>query len=160
VRKPSPQALAVWVALLRAHRHLVNALDAELRAASGISLDEYDALYQLSAARTPLRMRELSERLLVSRAALTRLVDRLVDAGFVERGHDVGDRRVVRVSLTDRGRRKQKETGRIHLDGLARLVGDPLVGQPLDAVRSSLEALGDGQPLDMASALTNRRGGP
>jgi DNA-binding MarR family transcriptional regulator len=98
----------------------------------------------LAVARVPLRMRELADRLLISRAALTRLVDRLVHAGLAERWHDEEDRRVVLVTLTAAGRRKQREAGRLHLDGLARLVQDPLTGRPLDDLQVSLHALAAG----------------
>ncbi len=56
------------------------------RTAHGLSLAEYDALLQLvNAPGRRLRMSVLAERVLLSRSGITRLVDRLVAAGFVER---------------------------------------------------------------------------
>ena len=52
----------------------------------------------------PLPMRVLSEALDVSQASATGIVDRMEQRGLVERQRDDGDRRIVRVALTDEGR--------------------------------------------------------
>jgi DNA-binding MarR family transcriptional regulator len=53
----------------------------------------------------PQPMRALAEALDVSQASATGIVDRMEQRGLVERGRDEEDRRVVRVALTDEGRR-------------------------------------------------------
>lgn len=50
-------------------------------------------------------MGELSRALDVPLSTATRLVDWLVDNDYVQRQPDLGDRRIVRVGLTDAGRR-------------------------------------------------------
>jgi DNA-binding MarR family transcriptional regulator len=54
--------------------------------------------------RDSLTMGELSDALSVPLSTATRVVNVLVGHGYVERRHDPDDRRVVRVSLTQRGR--------------------------------------------------------
>ena len=52
-----------------------------------MSLAEYDALFQLSQApERRLRMSKLADQVLLSRSGVTRLIDRLVENGSVERG--------------------------------------------------------------------------
>jgi DNA-binding MarR family transcriptional regulator len=51
----------------------------------------------------PMTMGELSEALAVTHGVATRMVDRLIEKGMVERSRDEEDRRVVRVSVTDLG---------------------------------------------------------
>ena len=53
----------------------------------------------------PLTMRGLAEAMDVSQASATGIVDRMEQRGLVERQRDDEDRRVVRVTLTDEGRR-------------------------------------------------------
>ena len=106
-----------------------------------MSLDEYDVLFQLRRAGQPLAMSELADHVLISRASTTRLVDRLVGLGWVDRWHDDQDRRRVLVRLTEEGRRRQGAAGRLHLKGIARLVGIPLVGHDLRALTAALQAL-------------------
>lgn len=53
----------------------------------------------------PQPMRALSEALDVSQASATGIVDRMEQRGLVERQRDEDDRRIVRVALTDEGRK-------------------------------------------------------
>jgi DNA-binding MarR family transcriptional regulator len=131
----------VWTALLEAHRRLTALLDAELRAAGGMTLDEYDVLYQVRLARRPLRMSELAANVVISRPSVSRLADRLVARGWLDRWHDVVDRRVVLVQLTDEGRRAQSRAARVHLDGIARLIEAPLLGFDVVEVAAALRSL-------------------
>jgi len=139
--KPGPEALDVWTALLIAHRRLTTQLDAELRAAADMTLDEYDVLYQLRGAGRALRMSELAARVLISRPSTTRVADHLVRRGWLERRYDDADRRVVLVGLTREGGRAQARAARLHLDGIARLVESPLEGHELHCVSGALRAL-------------------
>jgi DNA-binding MarR family transcriptional regulator len=52
----------------------------------------------------PLPMRALAEAMDVSQASATGIVDRMEQRGLVERHRDEGDRRVVRVAMTEGGR--------------------------------------------------------
>jgi DNA-binding MarR family transcriptional regulator len=147
VTQPRQETLALWTALLVAHRRLTAQLDAELRAATDMSLDEYDLLYQLRLAGRPLRMSELAANVLISRPSVSRVADRLVSRGWMERWHDDIDRRVVLVRLTDEGKRAQRRAGRLHLDGIARLIEAPLAGYDVVGLAAALEALaGPGVP--------------
>lgn len=140
MQKPADDALEVWTALLRVHRHLVTELDRELRAAHGLSLDEYDVLLQLRRLGR-CTMGELSKQLLISRPSATRLVTHLVERDLIERVDDRLDRRVVRVELTPLGRRTHTAAARVHLDGLARLVDVPLRGRDRPAMAAALRSL-------------------
>lgn len=81
---------------------------------------EYDVLYQLSKYDSPLRMSELNRHVLLSQPALSRMVDRLVERGYVDRCPDPGDRRGVRLSLTPAGRETQKQIGSPHARSVTR----------------------------------------
>jgi DNA-binding MarR family transcriptional regulator len=133
--------MAAWSALLVAHRRVTAVLDRELRQRIGMTLDDYDVLYQVRAAGEPIRMTTLAERVLVSRPTASRAVDRLVVNGWIRRWHDDGDRRVVLLELTEEGRRQQSKAGRVHVDGIARLVGVPLADRDVASLTDSLRAL-------------------
>jgi MarR family transcriptional regulator, organic hydroperoxide resistance regulator len=57
----------------------------------------------------PCKVSELAEALGVKPSAITVMLDRLVQNGFVERQHDKEDRRAVLVSLTDAGNQAMAE---------------------------------------------------
>lgn len=114
-----------WEALLSAHARLMKQFAAE-DVWQDLSMREYDVLYTLAKCQDPLRMSELHRHVLLSQPALSRMVDRLVERGLVDRYADPADRRGVRLSLTDAGREKQRQIGRRHAVSVARAVNDEL----------------------------------
>jgi DNA-binding MarR family transcriptional regulator len=119
-----------WEALLSVHARLMKQFAAE-DIWQDLSLREYDVLYTLSKCREPLRIGELHRHVLLSQPALSRLVDRLVERGFVERRADRADARGVRLSLTDAGRDRQRQIGRRHARSVARALTAELTGDEL-----------------------------
>jgi MarR family transcriptional regulator for hemolysin len=91
-------------ALLGAARAWRQALDRRLKS-FGISQASWATLDVASAAATPLSQSELAERLGVEGASTVAMVDRLVEAGFLQRQPSKTDRRVNRVIVTDAGAR-------------------------------------------------------
>lgn len=63
---------------------------------------QIDTLYTI-ATRPEWRMSDLSERLQVSAGSLTTMVNRLIEAGVVDRSRNQLDRRVVIVKLNEAG---------------------------------------------------------
>jgi DNA-binding MarR family transcriptional regulator len=108
-----------WEALLSAHASLIKRFAAE-DIWTDISMREYDVLYTLSKCPEPVRLSELNKHVLLSQPALSRMVDRLADRGFIARQADPADGRVVLLALTDQGRAQQQQIGRRHARGVAR----------------------------------------
>ncbi|HSJ34824.1 MAG TPA: MarR family transcriptional regulator [Acidimicrobiia bacterium] len=105
--------------LVEAQRHLHRIFDRSLRSQAGISSIWYEAMLRLArATQGRLSTSDLGESLVLSSGGVTRLVDRLVERGFVERISDEADRRVVWVSLTPAGFDVLAEATRIHLEDL------------------------------------------
>jgi len=59
--------------------------------------------FKMISERNGLSVRELCKEMCLSRAAVTRILDRLESGGYVSRDRDTGDRRVVMVHLTAKG---------------------------------------------------------
>jgi DNA-binding MarR family transcriptional regulator len=68
-----------------------------------MTMPQLRALSLIVAARHGLSSRELATSLGVGASAVTPLVDRLVDHGFVLRHEDAHDRRISRLTATDSG---------------------------------------------------------
>ncbi|MGH2980057.1 MAG: MarR family winged helix-turn-helix transcriptional regulator [Solirubrobacterales bacterium] len=108
-----------WTGLLRAHAALVREVDCELRAAHGLPLSWYDVLRE--AASTPdgrIRMGELAARVMLTRAGLSGLVDRLERANLVERRPCAGDARGTYAVVTREGRRLLERADLTHRDAV------------------------------------------
>jgi DNA-binding MarR family transcriptional regulator len=150
--------LAPWRSFLHAHARLTRRLDEELRAEHGLSLAEYDAMLQLaSAPHRRLRMSVLADRVLLSRSGITRLVDRLVADGMVERTACRTDARGAEAALTRAGLGRLRGASRTHLDGVQHYfldVVDPsdrtVLQRVLDGVIEGLESTQTG-PADVCA---------
>ena len=127
--------LGAWSAFLRAHARVVRELERELQAEQRMALTDYDVLVQLAnAPGRRLRMSELADRLLLSRSGATRLVDRLVAQGLVERVMCDVDRRGQWASLTDAGVDRLRQASPTHLRGVAEHFLDRLSTDELAAL--------------------------
>jgi DNA-binding MarR family transcriptional regulator len=144
-----------WEALLSAHASLIRRFAAE-DIWEDVSMREYDVLYTLSKCPEPLRIKELNRHVLLSQPALSRMVDRLVERGLVERSADPADGRGVRLSLTQAGRARQRQIGRRH----ARSVAQAMNAQASTAELRQLEAICrklTGPPVTTSQLTTNRK---
>src|SRR5438046_7446205 len=103
---PSAGRLRAWRLYFESALALQDILDTELERDAGIPLRWYDALVHLEETPDGLRMNELAERILYSKSGFTRVVDRLEEAGLVQRVRPDNDRRSILVVLTDEGRAK------------------------------------------------------
>jgi DNA-binding MarR family transcriptional regulator len=132
--------LAAWRAFLRAHAQVVRRLERELTDEQRLALTDYDVLVQLAAADDRrLRMSELADRLLLSRSGATRLVDRLVAAGLVERVTCDSDRRGQWASLTHTGIERLRAATPTHLRGVAQHFLDRLDPEELTELERMLD---------------------
>ncbi len=118
-RELKPDELRAWRAFLDAQATVLRRLEADLIAADGMTLAEFDVLIQLRlAADHQLRMTDLSERVRLSPSGMTRLVDRLAKTGLVKRGRCASDRRGTWAILTAAGRERIDRVTPIHLRGV------------------------------------------
>jgi len=132
--------LAAWRTFLRAHARVVRDLENELQSEQHLALTDYDVLVQLAGAdERRLRMSELADALLLSRSGATRMVDRLVAEGLVERITCESDRRGQWASLTDAGYRRLRDASPIHLRGVAEHFLDRLSADDLAGLRRMLD---------------------
>ena len=92
----------------------------------GLTAAQADALVVIGQAG-PLSLKELGDLLIAEAGHPSRLVDRLVEAGLVERRPADDDRRRVELSLSTRGRRLEKRVLTTREAALA--LGHQLVGE-------------------------------
>ncbi len=100
----SRRRLRTWIRLLRLTRGTENRLREFLRVNFATTLPRFDVAAALYRHAGPMKMSDLSQRLLVSNGNATAVVDRLERDALVQRLPSGDDRRVVLVELTDKGR--------------------------------------------------------
>jgi DNA-binding MarR family transcriptional regulator len=123
----APHELSAWRGVLEVHARVTQQLDAQMRAEHGLSVSAYEVLMFLAdAPEHRMRMSEIAERVLLSRSGCTRLVDRLVDQGYVTRCAATCDGRGLYAQLTDTGLAKITAARATHHEGIRRFFLDRL----------------------------------
>ncbi|WP_146390650.1 MarR family winged helix-turn-helix transcriptional regulator [Allorhodopirellula solitaria] len=106
LKRPAPYTSLqqeTLVNLLRAGDQIENRLSRLFRE-HGLTLSRFNVLRSLALANRPLTCGEIGERMIQVVPAITSLVDRLEKHALVERHRCLEDRRVVHVSITQKGR--------------------------------------------------------
>ena len=129
-----------WESLLTVHATFMKSFAAE-PIWGDVSMKEYDVLYALSKSDAPVRLTDMHRRVLLSQPALSRMVDRLVERGLLERHEDAGDRRVVRLALTEAGRACQREVGRAHARDVTAAMTERVSDADLEELKRITRAL-------------------
>ena len=129
-----------WGALTRTHSAIVGRLQEALATADLPPLPWYEVLATVAEApEQRLRMGELAESLVISRGGLTRLVDRLVKAGLLERTFCETDRRVSYATLLPAGAQVLQEMRPVVVDELRIAFSAKLSIGEAEGLRDTLE---------------------
>jgi DNA-binding MarR family transcriptional regulator len=102
--QPSDGAIRVWARLAKAQRTALASIKQALSAAKLPPLAWYDVLLELERAGGGLRPFELEPEILLAQYNLSRLIDRLEKAGYVERRTCAEDGRGQIVAITTAGK--------------------------------------------------------
>jgi DNA-binding MarR family transcriptional regulator len=88
-----------------------------------------------------LHVAEIGERLHIARPQMTHLLNKLVDAGMIERRTDTADRRMINIVLTHKGKTMLEE----HNSSIR------------NAIRETLSCLTEGELEDLSASLRKLR---
>jgi DNA-binding MarR family transcriptional regulator len=125
-RPPLDAVIRAWTRLIRAQQAVLAAVESDLKAAGFPPLAWYDALLELSRAEAGLRPFALEQELLLAQYNLSRLLDRLEQAGYVERRTCPEDGRGQIIAITASGRALLKRMWPTYRAAISRHVGAKL----------------------------------
>jgi len=141
-----PAELRAWRAFLTRHARVARRLEADLIARSNLQLAEYDVLFQLALTEGQrLRMNELADRAGLSRAGISRLVDRLTADSLVGRTKCESDARGYFAVLTAGGLARLEAATPGHMAAVRRFFLKPFTAPELEILAEFMER---SQPLD------------
>ncbi len=140
-------AVRAFVGLVRSHAVTTRHLSALLERDHGLSLSEYEVLLRLSRAPDRrLKRVELGTQVLLTPSGITRLLERLERAGYVERAACATDARVSYAVLTPEGAAKLAAASRSHVDQIRELLGRELSEAELERLAALLARIPAGAP--------------
>ena len=115
--------LRLWLRLLTCTTLIEGEVRKRLRARFDVTLPRFDLMAQLDKAPEGLTLSDLSKRMMVSNGNLTALVERLVEAGWIERQTSATDRRAQVARLTASGRTAFRKMAAAHERWIVEMTG-------------------------------------
>src|SRR4029079_5435392 len=126
-RKPSTEATAAWIRLMRVQSRVLDAVEQDLKKAGFPPLAWYDALLELSRAPSgEMRPVELEKQMLIPQYSTSRLIDSLVEEGSPPRRGCRIYTRAQLVEITETGRELQKKMWNAYSAAIEKHVGSKL----------------------------------
>jgi len=125
----SPLERDTWLSFVRVHTSLTRRLDDDLRRELGIGISSIEVLWVLAVEPgNRMRMTDIADHLVFTRSGVTRLVDRLEQAGYVTRCGADEDMRGRYTILTRKGFDLFETAAKLHVEGLRELFFSRLNG--------------------------------
>jgi len=138
----SQNQVGTWINLQQTFRVIQARIDERLRAETELSWPEFELLMRLElAADHPLQMSEIAAQLVGSPSGTTRIADRLEKDGLIVRETPRENRRIVRVQLTDHGRKVLGEAEQTFRTTLHETFGSHLANREVAELRRALRHL-------------------
>jgi len=141
-RAATQEQVSTWINLRQAGRVIQTRLEERLQKEANLSWAEFELLMRLRiSAAHPLQMSEIAAQLVGSPSGTTRIADRLVRDGLIARETPPENRRIVRVQLTDRGRKVLVDADEIIRTNVQEVLGDHLAESEVAGLRGLLRKL-------------------
>ncbi|MEU6578901.1 MarR family transcriptional regulator [Streptomyces sp. NPDC046805] len=134
-----------WHTLYSGFRRLTDELLADVESETGVAPSSFEVLWFLTmrpAQAAP--MHQLTRILGFSTAGTTKVVDRLADAGLVERRPSPSDRRVTLAALTAAGAEVATSAAQTLASALRQRVLDPLGSERFASLAATVGSLSSG----------------
>lgn len=149
--KPTESTIRAWARLMAAQQLALTAIEGQLKAADLPPLAWYDVLLELERAGDPgLRPFELERAMLLAQYNLSRLIDRIERAGYVERRSCEDDGRGQLIAITASGRNIRRKMWPVYARAIEAAVGQHLSGRQIECLDEALGALIEGLRADRA----------
>lgn len=134
--------LDAWRGLLFAHARVVRGLEADMLERHDLPITWFDLLSRLKQAPGHrLRMYELEEASVFTRSGLTRVADRIEQAGYVRRERSAEDRRGVYLVITEAVIDKIDDVWPDHVAGIEEHFGQYIDAKDAESLQIATEKI-------------------
>ena len=140
--QPSDAVVSTWTRLVRAQRTALALIERTLKTADLPPLAWYDVLLELErAGEYGLRPFELERRMLLAQYNLSRLIERVLQAGYVRREACKDDGRGHVLVITPAGRAARRRIWNVYGPAIQAAIGEHLSESEVERLGSLLGAL-------------------
>jgi DNA-binding MarR family transcriptional regulator len=143
-KQPSEAVIDAWMALMRAQQTALLKIERAFRDAKLPPHAWYDVLWELDrAGEAGLRPFEIERQMLIAQSNISRLIDRLVEQGFVERRPCEEDGRGQHVVITPAGREMRKRMWPVYARAISEAAGHHFSEREATTLANLLTRLAD-----------------
>lgn len=137
-----PPSLPVWIGLLQAQNLVLDAVQGALMTEQELPVSWYEVLARLQRAPDGrMRMQDLARQVLLSKSGLTRLCDRIEEAGLIQRASCPSDRRGTFAEITPAGGERFERAAPVVWRALEESLGAHLTAREQAALTSAFDKL-------------------
>jgi len=140
-------AIHAFGVTVEAVTRLNRSFDRRLRFECGISIAWFEALLRIGRHGGSMTMSELASQLSLTNGGVTRMIDKMAQAGLIRREPCPGDRRVAYAVLTPAGIDKWHEASLVHVDDLRRNFTSQMAPDELEAVVAVMDRIRSTPPI-------------
>lgn len=138
----SEQELGAWRAFIKAHAKIIELIEMDLAEQKRVSLTTYDVLIELyEAPNRKLRLGDLTQKVILTKSGISRLIDRLEREGLLRREKSEEDKRGAYAVLTDDGENELRRAWPVYAKGIKKYFASPLDANDFQALNSAFETL-------------------
>jgi DNA-binding MarR family transcriptional regulator len=132
----------LWRGFISSSAAVFQSIKADLKASSGMSLEDYEVLVRLSEdPENRITMSELSQRLYNSKSRVTQHIDRMEKRGLVSREQSASDHRSTFAVITTQGMDAITEASRDHVESVRRHLEDHFTPQEAKSAADGFDRL-------------------
>jgi len=142
MKNPQKVTVRAWTQLIRAHGVAFSAVEKTLKDNKLPPLVWYDILFELEqAGHNGLRPYELEQRLLLPQYGISRLINRIEKAGYLERNVCEDDGRGQFLQITCSGRKLRQDMWQIYGPAIDASIGEKLSQEQQKTMSGLLDKL-------------------
>jgi DNA-binding MarR family transcriptional regulator len=142
--EPSKAVVGAWIRLMRAQQASLLKIERAFRESGMPAHSWYDVLWELEqAGEKGLRPFEIERQILVAQSNISRLIDKLESAGYVERCPCEEDGRGQIVVITSAGRTMRKRMWPVYAEAISTVIGARISDREATSLSSLLDQLVD-----------------
>ncbi len=126
-KKPDTETIEAWKALAKAHRLALAKIEADLKSEKLPPLIWYDVLLEVeNSGDNGIRPIELEHAMLLAQYNLSRLLQRIEDAGYIKRNQCQEDGRGQIIFITPAGKNIRRKIWSIYSNSIEKIIGQRL----------------------------------
>lgn len=134
-------AISAYGVAVEAMERLYRIFDRRLREECGITAAWFEALLRIGRSGGRMTMSELASQLALTNGGVTRMVDRMAEAGLLHREACASDRRVAYAALTSEGLDMWQRASDLHVRDLRAEFTGRMTAQELEMVVAVMDRL-------------------